>query len=110
MAAKTFYNSDIAVALKYDGKNAPKVTAKGEGFTAQQILEIAEKHGVPLQTEPELARVLAHIPLGEEIPPELYVAVAEVIAFAFYISGKTPESVRGNTPEIVGGNTPEIDC
>lgn len=93
MAGKTYYQSDIAVALKYDGKNAPKVTAKGEGFTAQQILAIAEKHGVPLQTEPELARVLAHIPLGDEIPPELYIAVAEIIAFAYFISGKTPEDL-----------------
>lgn len=92
MTGRTFYNSDIAVALKYDGKNAPKVTAKGEGFTAQQILAIAEKHGVPLQNEPELARILAQVPLGDEIPQELYIAVAEVIAFAYFIAGKTPES------------------
>lgn len=89
---KTFYNADIAVALKYDGKNAPKVTAKGEGLTAEQILEIAEKHNIPLQTEPELARVLAQIPLGDQIPNELYLAVAEVIAFAYFLSGKTPHS------------------
>lgn len=92
MSGRTFYNSDIAVALKYDGKNAPKVTAKGEGFTAQQILAIAEKHGVPLQNEPELARILAQVPLGDEIPQELYIAVAEVIAFAYFISGKTPDT------------------
>ena len=92
MSGRTFYNADIAVALQYDGENAPKVTAKGEGFTAQQILAIAEKHGVPLQNEPELARVLAQVPLGDEIPQELYIAVAEVIAFAYFISGKTPDS------------------
>jgi flagellar biosynthesis protein len=92
VSGKTYYNSDIAVALQYDGQNAPKVTAKGEGFTAQQILAIAEKHGVPLQNEPELARILAHVPLGDDIPQELYVAVAEVIAFAYFIAGKTPES------------------
>lgn len=92
MSRKTYYNADIAVALQYDGKNAPKVTAKGEGFTAQQILAIAEKHGVPLQNEPELARVLAQVPLGDEIPQQLYIAVAEVIAFAYFISGKTPDT------------------
>ena len=92
MGGRTFYNSDIAVALKYEGKNAPKVTAKGEGFTAQQILAIAEKHGVPLQNEPELARILAQVPLGDEIPQQLYIAVAEVIAFAYFISGKTPDN------------------
>jgi flagellar biosynthesis protein len=92
VTGRTFYNSDLAVALKYDGKNAPKVTAKGEGFTAQQILAIAEKHGVPLQNEPELARILAQVPLGEEIPQQLYIAVAEVIAFAYFIAGKSPDS------------------
>lgn len=92
MSGRTFYNSDIAVALQYDGNNPPKVTAKGEGFTAQQILAIAEKHGVPLQNQPELARILAQIPLGDEIPNELYVAVAEVIAFAYFISGKSPNT------------------
>lgn len=91
MTGKTFYNSDIAIALKYDGENAPKVTAKGEGISAEQILELAEKHNIPLQNEPELARILAHIPLGEEIPKELYISVAEVISFAYFLSGKTPE-------------------
>ena len=90
--AKTYYNADIAVALKYDGKNAPKITAKGDGLTAEQILTIAEKHGIPLQANPDLARVLAQVPLGEEIPKELYIAVAEVIAFAYYLSGKAPET------------------
>ncbi|WP_031432283.1 EscU/YscU/HrcU family type III secretion system export apparatus switch protein [Methylomarinum vadi] len=90
MGGHTFYTSDLAVALKYDGKNAPKVTAKGEGVTAQQILELAERHGVPLQNQPELARILAQVPLGDEIPRELYVAVAEIIAFAYLLSGKIP--------------------
>lgn len=89
---KTYYTTDLAVALKYDGKNAPKVTAKGEGITAEQILAIAEQHGIPLQTEPELSRILAQIPLGDEIPDELYTAVAEVIAFAYYLSEKTPDN------------------
>ncbi len=90
--SKTYYTTDLAVALKYDGKNAPKVTAKGDGLTAEQILELAKKHGIPLHTEPELARILAQGPLGDEIPNELYVAVAEVIAFAFYLSDKNPEN------------------
>ena len=90
MATKTFYTSDIAVALKYTGQNVPKVIAKGEGITADQILEIAEQYDIPLQNEPELARILAQVPLGEEIPKELYVAVAEVISFAYFLSGKTP--------------------
>jgi flagellar biosynthesis protein len=91
---KTFHTSDIAVALKYDGKNAPKITAKGTGLTADQILAIAEQHGIPLQTEPELVKILAEIPLGKEIPNELYTAVAEVLAFAYFLSGKTPGNIN----------------
>jgi len=90
---KTYHTSDIAVALKYDGENAPKVTAKGKGLSAEQILVLAEQHGIPLQTEPELVKILAQIPLGDEIPNELYTAVAEVLAFAYFLSGKAP----GNT-------------
>ncbi len=97
MAGKTFYTSDIAVALKYDGQNAPKVTAKGEGISAEQILELAEKHGIPLQNEPELARILAQVPIGDEIPQELYIAVAEIISFAYFLSGKVPDNLK-DTP------------
>jgi flagellar biosynthesis protein len=96
LSGKTYYTSELAVALKYEGQSAPKITAKGTGLTAQQILEIAEKHNIPLQNEPELAGILAQIPLGEEIPPELYTAVAQVIAFAYFLSGKTPNSTDNN--------------
>jgi flagellar biosynthesis protein len=97
--SKTHYTTDLAVALKYDGKNAPKVTAKGDGLTAEQILELAKKHGIPLHTEPGLAKILAQVPLGDEIPNELYVAVAEVIAFAFYLGGKTPDDLSSSLVE-----------
>jgi len=80
---------NVAVALKYDGTSAPKVTATGKGLTAAKILEIAEEHNIPLQSNPELAQILAQVPLGDEIPQELYAAVAEVIAFAYYLSEKT---------------------
>lgn len=89
---KTYYQTDLAVALQYDGQNAPKVMAKGEGLTAEAILKIAEQHHIPLQTDPELVRILAQIPLGDEIPRELYLAVAEIIAFAYGLSGKAPNN------------------
>ncbi|GAB4360431.1 MAG: EscU/YscU/HrcU family type III secretion system export apparatus switch protein [Gammaproteobacteria bacterium] len=81
----------IAIALEYDGEAAPRVTAKGEGDIARQIIELAEEHGVPLQENPELVRLLKRIPLGDEIPEALYYAVAEVIAFAYIIAGRFPE-------------------
>ncbi|MDH5190596.1 MAG: EscU/YscU/HrcU family type III secretion system export apparatus switch protein [Gammaproteobacteria bacterium] len=80
-----------AVSLKYDGKDAPRVTAKGEGKLAEQILNIAREHGIPLHEDPDLVNLLAKLELGEEIPRSLYVAIAEVIAFAYIMTGKIPE-------------------
>ena len=73
----------IAVALRYDGDRAPRVVAKGHGELAQRILDEARRCGIPLQEAPELAALLAHIELGDFIPSSLYVAVAEVLAFAY---------------------------
>jgi len=84
------HNPDLAIALNYDGENAPRLTAKGRGELAQRILELAREHEVPLHEDAELAALLSQIPLGEEIPQALYRAVAEVIAFAYLLSGKRP--------------------
>jgi flagellar biosynthesis protein len=80
-----------AVALHYDGNNAPRVTAKGSGQLAEQIIALAKEHGIPLQENPALVTLLAKLDLGDEIPQALYLAVAEVIAFAYLLSGKRPE-------------------
>ncbi len=79
-----------AVALYYDGDGAPRITAKGRGNIAERILEIAKKHHVPIREEVELTRLLAQVELGDEVPAELYLAVAQVIAFAYRLSGKSP--------------------
>lgn len=81
---------DLAIALKYDGENAPRLTAKGRGELANRILALADEHAVPLHEDAELAALLSQIPLGDEIPESLYRAVAEVIAFAYLLSGKLP--------------------
>ena len=81
---------EIAVALEYDGSGAPKVTAKGTGELAEQILELAREHDIPLHEDPVLSEVLSQVDLGDQIPPALYLAVAEVIAFAYLVSGKMP--------------------
>lgn len=77
-----------AVALRYEGKGAPRVTAKGRGLTAERILALAEEHNIPLREDPDLVYLLSQLDLGDEIPATLYVAVAEVIAFAYRLSGK----------------------
>ncbi|KXJ44325.1 MAG: EscU/YscU/HrcU family type III secretion system export apparatus switch protein [Cycloclasticus sp.] len=85
--------ADIAVALKYDGQNAPTITAKGSGSLAQEIIDLAIANDIPLDNNPELVKILSSIPLGEEIPEALYIAVAEVIAFAYLLSDKIPDNV-----------------
>jgi flagellar biosynthesis protein len=90
MSRKRKHPDEVAIALNYDGENAPRLTAKGRGELAQRILALAEEHDVPLHEDPELAALLAQLPLGEEIPQALYRAVAEVIAFAYLLSGKRP--------------------
>ena len=79
-----------AVALFYDGKTTPRVTAKGQGHIAEEILALARAHTIPMYEDAALASLLARIELGEKIPEKLYVAVAEVIAFAYRLSGKWP--------------------
>lgn len=81
----------IAVALQYDGENAPKVTAKGRDEIAEQIIELAKKHNVPFTENKELVSLLSTLELGDEIPEMLYLAVAEIIAFAYMMKGKVPK-------------------
>ena len=79
-----------AIALSYDGDNAPTVTASGEGAIAEEIVRVARAHGVPLREDAMLAVLLGELELGEEIPPILYRVIAEVIAYAYLVSGKVP--------------------
>jgi len=80
-----------AVALHYDGKEAPRITAKGTGDLAEKIIALAREHGVPLQEDAALISLLSKLDLGDEIPHALYAAVAEIIAFAYILNGKVPE-------------------
>ena len=82
----------IAVALEYDGETAPKVTAKGMDDVADKIIDIATEYGIPLQKDDGLVDVLSQMNLGDEIPENLYRAIAEVIAFAYILAGKFPKS------------------
>ncbi|MBF0100548.1 MAG: EscU/YscU/HrcU family type III secretion system export apparatus switch protein [Desulfobacterales bacterium] len=79
-----------AVALKYDKLNdrAPKVTAKGKGSVAEKIIEIAQNHGIPIKEDPDLVEALIKLEINQEIPPEVYVAVAELLAFVYSLNQK----------------------
>ncbi len=71
----------LAVALHYDAPNAPIVVATGRGHVGQKIIEVAREHGVPLEQNAALAEALSTIPLDDQIPEQLYVAVAQIIGF-----------------------------
>ncbi len=75
--------SSVAVALRYDGASVPVVVAKGQGEVARRIIELAEEHGVPLKDDPALVGLLSQVSLGDEIPESLFMAVAEILAFAY---------------------------
>ncbi|SDU19301.1 EscU/YscU/HrcU family type III secretion system export apparatus switch protein [Stappia sp. ES.058] len=75
----------MAVALRYDNSGAPRVTAKGRGEVAARILETAAAHGVPIEEDAALVQALAQIEIDEEIPIELYEAVAAVLRYILSI-------------------------
>ena len=80
-----------SAALTYSGEGAPRLVAKGEGELAERIKATAQEFGVPVVEEAGLVQMLCQIPLGEEIPPALYVAVAEVLAHVFRINNRVDE-------------------
>ncbi|MFK3682131.1 EscU/YscU/HrcU family type III secretion system export apparatus switch protein [Pseudomonas sp. NPDC088890] len=79
-----------AIALSYDGQQAPTLSAKGDDALAEAILAIAREHEVPIYENAELVRLLARLELGEQIPEALYLTIAEIIAFAWQLRGKVP--------------------
>ena len=78
----------LAVALHYNGNGAPRITAKGGGEIARKIIETAREYKVPLEEDAALASALSRLDIGKEVPRELYVAVAHVLAFAWAVTGK----------------------
>jgi len=83
--------SKLAIALQYEkGTGAPRVVAKGKGAIGAHIVELARAHDIPIEENEILAGALSRIELGDEIPPELYKAVAEVLVFVLRLSGRVP--------------------
>jgi flagellar biosynthesis protein len=87
-----------AVALKYapDKNKAPVVVAKGKGVTAESILKRAKDAGVPVQEDASLVEVLSKLDVDQEIPPELYQLVAEILSFVYRSDRKARD--RGRQP------------
>lgn len=74
-----------AVALRYQPARdqAPVVSAKGQGRLADKIIALAQEHGVPIKEDPDLVEILARLEVDQEIPPDLYLVVAEILAFVY---------------------------
>ena len=81
-----------AVALTYAQTDAaPRVVAKGKGVIAEKIIALAQENGVYVHESPELVSLLMQIDLDQRIPPQLYVAVAELLAWIYRLeSGRPP--------------------
>jgi flagellar biosynthesis protein len=79
-----------AAVLKYKHQidRAPKLVAKGKGMLADRILELARKHRIPIQSDPALVEVLSQLDIDQEIPPDLYRAVAQVLAYVYRVTKK----------------------
>ena len=78
-------NPSKAIALFYDGENAPTLTAKGDQELADEIIRVARENNVPIFENKELLTLLSSLELGEEIPELLYLAIAEIIVFAYKV-------------------------
>ena len=84
-----------AAALKYDNRKdaAPKVIAKGRGIIAERIIELAEKNNVPIKSDPGLVQIISKLDIDEQIPVELYKAVAEILAFVYSANNRYREKI-----------------
>jgi len=93
MAKKTVAR---AAAIKYDPgeHDVPVLAAFGEGYLAEKIVSVAKESGVPVLPDPSLASMLSKISVGDEISPEMYEAVAKVLAFVGEVDRKYGERIR----------------
>jgi flagellar biosynthesis protein len=90
-----------AVALSFDGKTAPKVTASGKDLVAEEIIALAKEAGIHIHQDPNLSEFLQLLEIGEAVPKELYLLIAELIAFVYMLDGKFPEQWNNLHQKIV---------
>lgn len=83
-----------AVALEYGRRKTPVVSARGEDDLALRIIEEAQRHGVYVAEDPQLLALLSRIDLDQEIPPELYTAVAVILSWVYWLKGMRPGDER----------------
>ncbi len=86
----------LAIALAYDRESdaAPRVAAKGKGYIAEQILKLAQQHGVEIREDADLATLLSKLDIDAVIPLEAYAAVAEILSYIY----KANDKMKGARP------------
>ncbi|MFH7320860.1 EscU/YscU/HrcU family type III secretion system export apparatus switch protein [Desulfurivibrio sp. D14AmB] len=84
-----------AVALSYDTdrQGAPRMVAKGSGLLAERLLELAREYQIPIHQDADLTEILSRLDLNQEIPPETYLLVAEILAFIYRTNQEMPPKV-----------------
>ena len=85
--------TELAIAIRYDAETmtAPRVIAKGAGFLAARIRQIAVQHGVPVVERKPLARAMYRaVDVGQEVPAQFYRAIAEILAYVYRLTGRQP--------------------
>ncbi len=87
----------MAVALGYEPgvDSAPVVLARGRGRVAERILEAAKEAKVPVREDRDLVEILAAVEIGDAIPPELYMAIAEILAFIYRVNAQAGAGAGG---------------
>ncbi len=88
MGKKANIRKAVALRYKSDKDQAPRVVAKGNREVALKIIEIAKQNGIPVKNDPDLVEVLSKLDINELIPANVYVVVAELLAFVYSMNGK----------------------
>ncbi|MBW2492029.1 MAG: EscU/YscU/HrcU family type III secretion system export apparatus switch protein [Deltaproteobacteria bacterium] len=86
MKRKLKKNSAVSLKYRPESDSAPRVTAKGKGKIAEKIIKIAKEHDIYIHEDPDLIEVLSQLDINEEIPHDLYIVVAELLAFVYSLN------------------------
>ncbi len=86
MKKKAKKNSAVAIKYRAGTDLAPKVTARGKGKIAEKIIGIAKEHQIYIHEDPDLIEILSTLDINEQIPPDLYVVIAELLAFVYALN------------------------
>jgi len=91
MKKRSRKNSVVSVKYRPESDRAPRVTAKGKGKIAEKIIKIAKEHNIYIHEDPDLIEVLSQLDINDEIPPDLYLVVAELLVFVYSLNKNVPQ-------------------